>query len=452
LQRNAGCNNLVTVLPSAVVSRRLQQMNRKLEALTNPLILCTVLALQPALAGMARADWPQMLGPNRDGKAAAADDVTLLSSFPEDGPKVAWKHKVGEGFAGPVVANGKVLVFHRDGNKATLESLDALTGKPGWTYRYDTDYRDSFGFDGGPRSAPTVDGGQVFLYGAEGQLRCVDEQTGKGQWSLDLVKEVDSAQGFFGRSSAPLVVGEVVIVCAGGEKNGKRSAVFAFQRKTGKLAWQAVDDEADYASPVLGTFHEKAVVVCFLRTGLALLDPATGAELYTERFRPEINASVNAASPVLLGDNRVFLSSCYDVGAGVWQVTPELKAKSLWKRNDQLDCHYATPVENDGYLYGFHGRQESGTELRCIRASDGEVQWKTPRMPAGSVLIADDRLLVLTEKGELVIAPLSAKQFTPSTRGQVLAAETRALPAYANGFFYCRDRRQLVCIDLRPSK
>ncbi|MCB1098094.1 MAG: PQQ-like beta-propeller repeat protein [Verrucomicrobiae bacterium] len=425
-------------------------MNRERKALTNPLTLCTVLVLHHLLSGTALADWPQMLGPHRDGKATV-DGVALLDSFSEDGPKVAWKHKVGEGFAGPVVANGKVFIFHRDGNKATLDSLDALLGKVSWTFTYTTDYRDSFGFDGGPRSAPTVDGGQVFLYGAEGQLHCVDETTGKGQWSVDLVKEVDSAQGFFGRSSAPLVTGNVVIVCGGGEKNGKRSAVFAFDRKTGKLAWQAIDDEADYASPVLGTFHNKPVVVCFLRTGLALIDPATGAELYTERFRSEIHASVNAASPVLLNDNGVFLSSCYGVGAGVWQVTPDLKAKSLWKRGDQLDCHYATPVAEDGYLYGFHGRQESGTELRCIRASDGEVQWKTARMPAGSLLIADEKLLVLTEKGELIIAPLSPKQFMPVTRGQVLAAETRALPACSGGFFYCRDRRQLVCIDLRSS-
>ncbi|MGK0184758.1 MAG: outer membrane protein assembly factor BamB [Verrucomicrobiales bacterium] len=404
-----------------------------------------------ALSLPATADWPQLLGAKRDGHAAG-NAVPLLKSFADDGPTVTWKHKVGEGFAGPVVANGNVFIFHRVGDMATLESLDATSGKPNWKFTYATNYRDTFGFDGGPRSAPTVDGGQVFLYGAEGQVHCVDETTGKRQWMVDLVAEFGSAQGFFGRSSAPLVAGNLVIICGGGEKDGVRSAVFAFDRKTGEPAWQAVDDEADNASPVLGSFHQKPVVACFLRTGLTLLEPTTGKVLYSERFRGKIHASVNAASPVLLDDNRVFLSSCYDVGAGVWEVKPDLNANTLWKRNDQLDCHYATPVEQAGYLYGFHGRQETGTEMRCIRASDGDLQWKSDRIPAGSVIIADNKLLILTEQGELLVAPVSPNTFSVVTRGQVLAAETRALPAISDGFFYCRDRRQLVCVDLRSSQ
>ena len=396
----------------------------------------------------AQAEWPQLLGPNRNGKAPVSK-VSLLSTFSSDGPSIVWKHGVGEGFAGPVVANGRVLIFHRKDNNATLEALDTADGKVTWTFAYPTDYRDNFGFDEGPRSTPTVDGGQVFTYGAEGVLSCVDEKTGAPQWQVDLKKDFGSAQGFFGRSSAPLVAGKAVVVCGGGEYQGERTAVFAFDRKTGELSWKAVDDEADYASPVLGNFHGKPVVVCFLRTGLTLIDPNEGAVLYKEYFRADIHASVNAASPVLLPGDRLFLSSCYEVGAAVWKVTPDHKAQSMWKRGDRLDCHYATPVAHSGYLYGFHGRQESGTELRCISAGDGAIAWKTDRMPAGSVLIADDKLLVLTERGELLIAPVSAKAFKPSGRGQVLGAETRALPAFSDGLFYCRDRRQLVCIDLR---
>ena len=413
------------------------------------LVVCLVVALsviRPALA-----DWPQLLGPERNGKASPGE-VPLLDTFSEDGPVLVWKHKVGEGFAGPVVANGRVLIFHRKDDKALLESLDASSGNVKWTFAYPSHYRDRFGFDEGPRSAPTVDGGQVFTYGAEGMLHCVDAKTGAQQWSVDLVSDFGSAQGFFGRSSAPLVAGNVVIVCAGVEKGGGRAAVVAFDRKKGTLVWKAVDDEADYASPVLGSFHGKPVVVCFLRSGLALLDSSNGKVLYTERFRAEIHASVNAASPVLLPHQRLFLSSCYDVGAGVWQVTPEQQGKALWKKGDRLDCHYATPVAQGGYLYGFHGRQESGTELRCIATNDGAVQWKTDRMPAGSVVIVGDKILVLTERGELLIAPASPKAFEPSGRGQVLGAETRALPAFSDGFFYGRDRRQLVCVDLRSNK
>ena len=394
-------------------------------------------------------DWPQFLGKHRDGRG---DDTALIDSFGEDGPKLVWKRAVGEGFAGPVVAAGKAYVFHRVGNEAQLQALDAATGNLEWTFAYGTDYRDNFGFDEGPRSAPTIVGNQIFLFGAEGKLHAVDASNGNKQWSVDLKKRYQSAQGFFGRGSSPLIVGDRVVVEAGGTIDGKSIAVMAFDRKSGALAWSSVNDEADYASPTLANFHGKPTIVCFLRSGLTLLDPAEGKILYTERFRSDIHASVNAASPVILSENRLFLSSCYDVGAAVWEINGARKAQRLWAETRVLDCHYATPIASDGFLYGYHGRQESGTELRCIRASDGSVQWKSDRLPAGSMILADGKLLVLTERGELVIAPATPKQFSPSGRGQVLGADTRAMPALANGFLFCRDKKQLVCIDLRKTK
>ena len=401
------------------------------------------------LASSSRADWPQFLGANRDGKPSPDDKVKLIHSFSGEGAKFVWKHKVGEGFAGPVVAHGRVFIFHRVGDDAILESLDVKSGERVWVFRYKTPYKDSFGFDEGPRSPPTIDAGQVFLYGAEGVLHCVDEKTGELQWKADLVKEYESSQGFFGRSSAPLVTGDQVLVCAGGTSNGKRAAVLAFDRQDGKLRWQGIDDEADYASPVLAKFHGLPTAVCFLRTGLTLVDPSNGATLDSERFRSRIHASVNAASPVVLPDNHVLLSSCYDVGAGLWEVTPKQKLREVWKHQDRLDCHYATPVATSGHLFGFHGRQESGTELRCLRISDGEVRWASDRLPAGSLILADGKLVVLTENGELRIVRANPDKFEQTGSGQVLGAGTRALPALSNGFFYARDKRQLVCVDLR---
>jgi len=166
---------------------------------------------------------------------------------------------------------------------------------------------------------------------------------------------------------------------------------------------------------------------------------------FQEPFRSRINASVNAASPVVVGE-RFFLSSCYDVGAGVWE-WDEGKLRSVYKKQGVLDCHFNTPVYFEGHLYGFHGRQETGQELRCLELNTGEVKWKAP-LPAGSVTIADGKLLVLTERGELLVGKASPSAWQIHYRAQVGGAETRALPAIAGKYFYVRDKRQLSCVQL----
>ena len=144
------------------------------------------------------ADWPQLLGVSRDGVATGEE---IRNTFDE--PKIAWTHKVGAGLAGPAVVDGKVVIFHRVDDKATVDALDSATGKPAWQFTYTTDYRDSFGFDPGPRATPTIADGRVFTYGAEGMLHCIRLENGERLWAVDTVKEFGSAQGFFGRASAP---------------------------------------------------------------------------------------------------------------------------------------------------------------------------------------------------------------------------------------------------------
>lgn len=394
----------------------------------------------------ASADWPQFLGPNRDG--VSVEDIALANELPDDGLKRLWSRDVGEGFAGPVISEQRCLIFHRRDDRALLEALDAKTGERQWVFDYATDYVDKFGFDAGPRSCPTVAGDRVFIYGAEGLLHAIQLSDGALLWEKDLARDFDSPSGFFGRSSAPLVADGLVLLDIGGRYQGKPANFVAFDAATGEVKWTAGEGEADCASPMLFTpAGQSPLALFFVRNGFAGVDLRQGDVRFQERFRSSMQASVNAASPVVLGE-RFFLSSCYGVGAGLWEWGGNDKLQEIYKRADALDCHFGTPVHHEGFLYGFHGRQETGQELRCVSLSDAEVRWKTP-LPAGSVVVADGKLLVLTERGELLVAALTPEAWQIHYRAQVTGAETRALPALAGGHFYARDKRRLTCVDLR---
>jgi hypothetical protein len=156
---------------------------------------------------------------------------------------------------------------------------------------------------------------------------------------------------------------------------------------------------------------------------------------------------VNAAAPVVAG-NLVFLSASYDTGATLLQIDGS-GAKQLWASDDALSGHYSTSVYRDGYLYGYHGRQEYGQSLRCVELKTGKVLWNVDGFGAGTVTLAGDRLLLVRENGELVIAPASPKEFKPVAHAQLLPAVVRAYPALADGRLYVRNERTLACFGLK---
>src|SRR5947208_1627147 len=193
-------------------------------------------------------DWPQFLGPTRNGVYSGGD---LAAKWSKGGPAVVWKKDVGQGFAGPVVSEGRLILFHRVGAKEVVEALNAETGAPIWTFDYPTQYRDDFGFDEGPRSAPTIAGGRVYTFGAEGMLHCIDFATGKKIWSVDTRSKFQVAKGFFGAAGAPLVDGDRVLLNIGGSGAG----IAAFDVATGRLLWGSTNHEASYSSGVVATIQ-----------------------------------------------------------------------------------------------------------------------------------------------------------------------------------------------------
>jgi outer membrane protein assembly factor BamB len=395
----------------------------------------------------APSDWPQFLGPNRNGSAPAlAPAASPATPWPKSGPRTVWQVKVGAGFAGPVVTEGKVILFQRIGGEEVVQCLQSADGKEVWRAAYPTRYRDDFGFDDGPRGTPSIAGGRVFTYGAEGHLGCWTLTNGARVWSVETTAKFRQRKGFFGMACSPLVEGDRVIVNVGGPDG---AGVVAFDAATGQVRWKATDDEASYASPVAATVAGRRQILVLTREALVGLGAADGAVGFRFPFRPAMDASVSAATPLVIGDS-VFLSASYGVGGVLLQLGTGAPTKR-WSAEDALANHYATSVHHDGFLYGFDGRQEQGCDLRCVDAKTGKVQWSESGLGAGTVTLAGDRLLVLTEKGELLRIAASPARYQVLDRAQVLPFGVRAHPALAGGRFYARSKDRLFCLDLQTT-
>jgi hypothetical protein len=284
----------------------------------------------------------------------------------------------------------------------------------------------------------------VYTFGAEGVLSCWGLGDGEAVWAVDTRAAFKPDKGFFGPVCSPLVEQDLVVLHVGGRDG---AGVVAFDKSTGKVRWKATDDEAGYASPVAATTGGTRSLFCFTRAGLSALDPATGAVRFKFPWRARSHASVNAATPLVVGD-AVFLSASYGTGAMLVHIGRE-NPKEIWSGDDILSNHYATSVHHDAHLYGFDGRQEQAPRLRCVELKSGKVKWTEEQFGAGTLMAAGDKLLILTERGDLVLAPATPAGFKPTARAKVLPTVCRAHPALAGGLLYARDQDTMACIDLR---
>jgi outer membrane protein assembly factor BamB len=383
------------------------------------------------------ADWPQFLGSSRDGTTPDA----ITNGSPE--PGTLWKLRAGSGFAGPAVAQGKAFLFQRRNDEEVLTCVEALTGKVLWEKPSPTDYEDDFGFDNGPRAVPTVVAERVFTLGANGLLLARKIADGTRLWEFDARKEAGASKGFFGFACAPLVVGRWVLLNLGGPSG---AGVAAFAADSGKLIWKRTGHEAGYASPTSVMIGPEPTGIFFTREGLVGVEVATGLERFVHPWRARMSASVNAASPLVRG-NEIFLTASYGTGAILLAVEGG-RLQEVWSGDDSLSAHYATPVRKDDLLFGFHGRQEQGPALRCIAWKTGRVKWSEGGFGAGTLALAGDQLVILRESGELVIAPALVSGFKPTGRAQIIGSN-RAAFALADGILFARDKTSWVAVDLR---
>lgn len=423
-----------------------QQTRRQGDREKSRLILVLLVLLSSCLpvSFSAAADWPQFLGPNRD---STSSETRLLAQWPAAGLKVVWEREVGEGFSGPVVAGARLILFHRLGDEEVIECLEARTGKTQWKTAYPTSYEDGFGKGNGPRATPLLAGNRVFTLGAEGRLQATSLEEGKPVWQRSLLKDYTVPPSFFGVGASPVLAGDKLLVNVGGRGAG----IVAFSIDNGEEVWKATSNGASYASPRLVTIAGRDLAVFFTRQGVVLLEPDKGTVIYQKTWRARIEASVNAATPVVAG-NLLFFSASYETGALVLRVSKD-RIEEVWSGDDILSNHYNTSIHHNGFLYGFDGRQETMPRMRCVELATGKVRWTRNRSGCGSMILAGGRLILMTEKGELVLIEATPEAYRELSRFQALRhGPVRAQIALANGLLYGRDQRRLVCWDLRPQE
>ncbi len=416
------------------------------------------------------------LGTRGNGVSA---ETKLLKHWTDGGPTLVWDMETGSGYAAPAIDGDRLIFFHRIGDEEVVECLHPETGERLWRFAYPTAFKDRYDFSNGPRSSPVTRAGRVFTYGAGGALHALDLKTGKVLWERNLTIEYKVPQDFFGVGTTPLAEGEVLIVNVGAPGG---PCVVGLSQETGKTVWEAGTQWGpSYASPVAATVHGKRRIFVFAggdseppTGGLLVLDPKTGAIDARFPFRSKIYTSVNAANPVVVG-NQVFLSTAYRTGCVLLNIKPGGGIDVAWKA-DSLGAHFATPVYKDGHIYGFHG---SGTTAGLVAVdwktgkqlwhespfwdTEMEVNGKRQTVPVplgpGAMIAADGHFLCLSERGHLLWLELTPTGYKEISRASLFVAkETWTPPVLSRGLLYVtqnaedttnKTRPRLLCYDLR---
>jgi outer membrane protein assembly factor BamB len=405
-------------------------------------------ATKPATAKQAspgQAEWPQFLGPNRDG---ISTETGLIDRIPAKGPKEVWRVPGGIGMSGLAIRHGRVLTMVQRAGQQRLIALDADSGDTLWDTTLAPAYENQQG--DGPRSTPTIAGDRVFVYTGEGILAAVSFDKGQLLWSHDVVQELDGLPADYGMACSPLVVGEQVIVIAG----APQATVVAYDVASGEQVWTAgTDDAPGYSSPTLMTIAGREQVVAY--TGSSVVGIAPGAGTLLWRYPYETDFNCNIALPVAW-DGRVFISAGENHGCALLALAPKddvFDVSVAWESQGARSVmrnEWQTSILLDGHLYGLDNVGGAGpvTNLNCVEVATGQRVWQQPRFGKSNLIAAEGKLWFSTLEGELVLVRATPERFEELGRASVLGP-TRQAPALAVGRLYLRDDEEIVCLDVR---
>ena len=403
-----------------------------------PLVLCLgFLALDPVHS--AAADWPQFRGPNRDG---ISPEPGVLKSWPDGGPRVFWKIPLGEGFSQVVVVKDRLYTLFGQANDELAAALDAATGKQIWRVRLDDKYTSDQG--NGSRSTPTVDGDLVYVLTASGKLSALKTANGQTAWRHDLVGEYGAEPPQWGISTSPLVEGNLLIVNVGGSNN---RSVMAFDKTTGKPVWSALGDGAGYSAPIAITVGGVRQLIVFTAGAIVSLAPKDGRLLWRVPWKTDWD--VNAATPIFFPPDKLFVSSGYDTGSGLFQIRvngTRVSAAEIW-RSRGMKNQFSSSVLHNGTVYGFDNKT-----LKAIDAATGEERWKQRGLGHGSLILAGGNLVVFSESGALALLEATPKEYKQLGIIRVLEGKCWTAPTLANGRLYLRNEEHLIALDWNAPK
>ena len=401
------------------------------------LLLSFLLATIPAAA-----QWDQWGGPERDFRVPATDLPRQIS----DPPRLLWTSELGEGESAVLVQGDVLYTMYRSGGQEVVVALKAADGERLWEHRYDAPIPDGMyvKHGDGPHATPVLAGGKICTFGIAGSLRCLDRKSGDLLWAHETLSEYGGKAPNCGYGGSPLVHQGLLITSVGGVGN----AVMAFHLNDGSVAWKSQDDGAGYAAPMLIDVDGEAQLVMFLRSRITGLDPATGALKWSHPH--ETSHGVNASQPVWGADGILFLSSAYDQGSRGLRIQREqdtTTVQEIWSQK-KMALHFTNAVRRGEHVYGTSG-DFGPVFLTAMNVRTGEIAWqKRGVVSKATILHAGPRVLMVDEKGKLVLATLSPEGVEVHAEHPIVEGRVWAPPTLVGDRLYVRNRKNLHAFQL----
>lgn len=399
-------------------------------------------------------DMAEFRGPARDGVVVGPAILREWNSTP---PTEEWRQLVGGGYAGFVVANGQLVTIEQRRDEEVVVCYEARTGREVWSRAWSARFSETAGGDG-PRATPTIARGDVFAYGATGRLVCLNGTDGTEKWAVDTLQNNKNQR--WGMSGSPLIVGDLVIVNPGAQTEASKGrAILAYDIATGKEQWASGDYPGSYCSPQLSKLHDQDTLLIFDGHGLAGYDPKNGKQRWRTPWKTDFE--INVAQPIVMDHETICIGSGYNHGGAKIRIKKDgeaWSAETVWTtKNTVMRWKFASGVrlkDNTGdYLYGLNDGL-----LECVDARTGKPMWKDERRAKrgegyghGQLLLSGDRLVILTEYGELVLVEATSEAFREVGRVQALTKgqKTWNTPVMADGKIYIRNEMEMACYNLQ---
>ena len=375
-------------------------------------------------------DYPQFYGPRRD---ARLDGLRLARDWQAKPPREVWRHDVGEGWSSFAIVGNAAVTHELRGDDEVVVRYELETGNQVWIHSDPEPLRTSLGGNG-PRTTPAIADGRVYSYGGTGLLNSLDLETGERAWSHNVLDEHGGKIPEWGVSSSPLVAGDLVVVQPGWGP----VSLAAYDRTSGELAWTAGKDRGSYSSPVLVDLGGREQILIVNASSFSGYDPATGEELWRETWKiPGERISM----PLVVGGDRLLVSAGYGVGSRLFRVGPA-GLEELWESR-RLKSKYAPIFYHRNTIFGL----DDGI-LVAIDPATGERRWKRGRYGHGQMILAGEDLLVLTEKGDVVLVEASPEEHRELARLPALSDKTWNPPAISGRYLLVRNHHEAVCYEL----
>ena len=378
--------------------------------------------------------WLNWMGNRHDG---VSSETGWSTEWPEDGLPIVWERQIGIGFSSVSIADGRLFTMGHDDGSETVFCLDLDTGETRWSHNYESTLLDNL-YEGGPGATPTIDGDNVYTVGKEGQLFCFRNSDGEIIWQRDLQADLEVKLPEWGFNSSPFIFGDQLILEAG--------RVVSYDKATGEMNWKTEEHTAGYGSAV-SFVHEGADLIATLDSdALRLVQAADGVEI--DAFPWKSPFRTNSTTPIV-HEGTIYVSTGYQVGCGLFRLT-DGKLELVYD-NRKMRNHFNNSILYDGYLYGFDGNSNFGrvVNLTCMKHDTGEVMWTESGMGCGSLMIADGKLVILSDDGRLVIANATSAEYKEICSAEILEGRCWTVPVLLDGRVYARNAAgDLVAVQL----